>query len=85
MELPESIIEAAILSVLTPSEIRKMAESAIRQNLGLVTITEAKALLKIGINQARALPIPRVMLADKKIRFAAEDLKTYIRNNTETK
>ena len=83
MELPESIVKEAVLSVLTPEEIRKMAENAIRQNLGLVTVTEAKALLKIGINQARALPVPRVMLSDRKIRFRAEDLKTYIRNNTE--
>lgn len=85
MDIPENIVKAAILSVLTPEEIRRMADSAIRQNLGLVTVSEARALLKIGINQARALPLPRVMLADKKIRYAAEDLKTYIRNNTESK
>lgn len=83
MELPENIVKEAVLSVITPDAIRKMAEEAILRNLGLVTVTEAKALLRIGINQARALPVPRVMLADRKIRFRTEDLKTYIRNNTE--
>lgn len=83
MELPENIVKEAVLSVITPDAIRKMAEEAILRNLGLVTVTEAKALLRIGINQARALPVPRVMLADRKIRFRAEDLQTYIRNNTE--